>query len=154
MRNILFVDDEPRVLQGLQRKLRVMREEWQMDFVESGPKALEFLATSPVDVLVTDMMRPGMDGAQLLTEVMKRHPDTIRIVLSGHADREAILRLLGPGDQYLSKPCDAEELRNAITRAFALRDLLSNQRLKQLATRIKSLPTMPALYAQLTEELR
>ena len=103
MKNLLFVDDEPRVLQGLQRQLRVMREEWQMDFVESGPKALEFLATSPVDVLVTDMMVPGMDGAQLLTEVMKRHPDTVRLVLSGHADREAVLRLVGPVHQYLDR---------------------------------------------------
>src|ERR1017187_3607368 len=106
MQNLLFVDDEPRVLQGLQRQLRVMRDQWQMDFVESGPKALEFLATTPVDVLVTDMIMPGMDGAQLLTEVMKRHPDTVRLVLSGHADREAVLRLVGPVHQYLSKPCN------------------------------------------------
>src|ERR1035438_5129610 len=154
MKNLLFVDDEPRVLQGLQRQLRVMREEWQMDFVESGPKALEFLATSPVDVLVTDMMVPGMDGAQLLTEVMKRHPDTVRLVLSGHADREAVLRLVGPVHQYLSKPCNAEELRTAIARALAMRDLLASEPLKQLASRIDSLPSLPSSHAQLTAELR
>src|ERR1017187_6368046 len=114
MKNLLFVDDEVRVLQGLQRQLYGMRNEWNMNFKEGGAKALDFMASAPVDVIVTDMMMPGMDGAQLLTEVMKRHPDTIRIVLSGHADREAILRLVGPAHQYLSKPCDAEELRNAI----------------------------------------
>src|ERR1039457_5287307 len=100
MKNLLFVDDEPRVLQGLQRQLRVMREEWQMDFVESGLKAIEFLARTPVDVLVTDMIMPGMDGAQLLTAVMKRYPNTVRLVLSGHADREAVLRLVGAAHQY------------------------------------------------------
>src|ERR1035441_10286421 len=130
MKNLLFVDDEPRVLLGLQRQLRVMREEWQMDFVESGPKALEFFATSPVDVLVTDMMMPGMDGAQLLTEVMNRYPNTVRLVLSGHADREAVLWLVGPAHQYLSKPCNADELRTAITRALAIRDLLASQQLR------------------------
>ena len=154
MKNLLFVDDEPRVLLGLQRQLRVMREEWQMDFVESGPKALEFFASSPVDVLVTDMMMPGMDGAQLLTEVMNRYPNTVRLVLSGHADREAVLRLVGPAHQYLSKPCNADELRTAITRALAIRDLLASQQLKQLASRIDSLPSLPASHAELTQELR
>jgi HD-like signal output (HDOD) protein len=97
---------------------------------------------------------PGLDGAQLLTQVMKRHPNTVRIVLSGHADRESVLRLVGPAHQYLSKPCDPEELRNAISRALALRDLLENQQLKELAARTRSLPVLPALHHQLTEELR
>jgi len=133
--------------------LRSMRNEWDMHFAESGPKALEFMATMPVDVIVTDMMMPAMDGSQLLSEVAKRHPNTVRIVLSGHAEREAVLRLVGPAHQYLSKPCDADELRNAIGRAFALRELLGNERLKQLATRIKTLPSLPALHQQLTAEL-
>lgn len=154
MKNLIFVDDEPRILQALQRQLHGMRNEWRMNFMDSAPKALEFMAATPVDVIVTDMMMPGMDGAQLLTEVLKRHPNCVRIVLSGHADRESVLRLVGPAHQYLSKPSSAEELRIAITRAFALRELLGNERLKQLATRIKCLPSLPTLYTQLTEELR
>jgi HD-like signal output (HDOD) protein len=154
VKSLIFVDDEPRVLQGLQRQLHAMRNEWEMSFVESGAQALEFMATTPVDVIVSDMMMPSMDGAELLTAVMKRHPNTVRIVLSGHADRESVLRLVGPAHQYLSKPCNAEELRNAITRSFALRDLLTSEQLKQLATRIRTLPTLPSLHAQLTEELR
>ena len=145
MKTLLFVDDEPKVLQGLQRQLRPMRLEWDMNFVESGHKALDFMAAHPVDIVVSDMMMPGMDGSQLLGEVLKRHPQTVRIILSGHAEREAVLRLVGPAHQYLSKPCDAEELRSAIARASPLRDLLGNERLKQLATRIKNLPTLPAL---------
>ena len=154
MKTLLFVDDEPKVLQGLQRQLRPLRNEWDMSFVEGGEKALEFMAAKPVDIVVSDMMMPSMDGSQLLTEVLKRHPQTVRIILSGHAEREAVLRLVGPAHQYLSKPCDADELRQAITRSFALRELLGNQRLKQLTTRIKNLPTLPALQNQLTEELR
>src|SRR5580704_3137639 len=113
MKKVIFVDDEPRVLQGLQRQLHDMRREWDMQFVDSGAKALALMARQPVEVIVTDMMMPGMDGAQLLSEVMKRHPHTVRLVLSGHADREAVLRLIGPAHQYLSKPCNAEELRFA-----------------------------------------
>jgi HD-like signal output (HDOD) protein/CheY-like chemotaxis protein len=154
MKTLLFVDDEPKVLQGLQRQLRDMRGEWDMNFVEGGRQALDFMATHAVDIVVSDMMMPVMDGSQLLTEVAQKHPQTVRIVLSGHAEREAVLRLVGPAHQYLSKPCDADELRQAIARAFALRDLLGNERLKQLTTRIKTLPVLPALQNQLTQELR
>jgi len=153
MKKLLFVDDEPRVLQGLQRQLHNMRHDWDMHFVESGAKALEYMAREPVEVIVSDMKMPGMDGAQLLGEVIKRHPHTIRLVLSGHADREAVLRLVGPAHQYLSKPCNADELRAAIARALALRDLLSNDQLKDLASRVHSLPSLPALHQQLTVEL-
>jgi HD-like signal output (HDOD) protein/ActR/RegA family two-component response regulator len=154
MKTLLFVDDEPMVLQGLQRQLRPMHKEWDMNFTDGGVKALEFMAAHQVDIVISDMMMPGMDGSQLLTEVVKRHPQTVRIILSGHAEREAVLRLVGPAHQYLSKPCEAEELRRAITGAFALRDLLGNGRLKQLTTRIGNLPVLPALQNQLTEELR
>lgn len=154
MKALLFVDDDPNVLQGLQRQLRPMRQEWEMNFLGGGVAALDFMATHPVDIIVSDMMMPGMDGSQLLGEVLKRHPQTVRIILSGHAEREALLRLVGPAHQYLSKPCNADELRLAIVRALALRDLLGNTQLKQLATRVKNLPTLPALQSQLTEELR
>jgi HD-like signal output (HDOD) protein/CheY-like chemotaxis protein len=151
MKNLLFVDDEPKVLQGLQRQLHAMRKDWNMTFVDGGQKALDFMADHPVDVIVSDMVMPGMDGAQLLTEVARCHSQTVRIVLSGHAEREAVLRLIGPAHQYLSKPCDPDELRNAIARAFALRDLLGNDQLKQLTTRIKCLPSLPAVYQQLAQ---
>jgi HD-like signal output (HDOD) protein len=154
MKTLLFVDDEPRVLQGLQRQLRMMRADWDMNFVDNGKQALELMTVHPVDIIISDMMMPDMDGSQLLTEVARRHPRTVRIIFSGHADREAVLRLVGPAHQYLSKPCDADELRKAIVRAFALRDLLGNERLKQLTTRIKNLPSLPSLQDRLTAELR
>ena len=87
MKNLLFVDDEPKVLQGLQRQLHSMRNEWNMNFIAGGQLALDFMATHPVDVIISDMVMPGMDGSQLLTEVIKRHSSTVRIVLSGHAER-------------------------------------------------------------------
>ncbi len=154
MKSLLFVDDEPKVLQGLERQLRSLRHEWDLHFAQGGPQALEFLAVTPVDVIVSDMMMPGMDGAELLTEVMKRHPRVVRLVLSGHSEREGVLRLVGPAHQYLSKPCTAEELRAVIGRALALRDLLSDPALRELVSGIRSLPSVPALYERLNEELR
>ena len=68
MKRILFVDDEAKVLEGLERMLRPRRREWEMVFATSGAEALRLLEASPFDVIVTDMRMPEMDGAQLLEQ--------------------------------------------------------------------------------------
>jgi HD-like signal output (HDOD) protein/CheY-like chemotaxis protein len=154
MKTLLFVDDEPKVLQGLERQLHSMRGEWKLLFAESAAQALQRMAATRVDVVVTDMMMPGMDGAELLDQVMRLYPNAVRLVLSGHADQETVLRLVGPAHQYLSKPCNAEDLRAAITRTLALRDLLDSQLLRELVSRIPCLPSLPSLHNEITAELR
>lgn len=154
MKRILFVDDEPKVLQGLQRMLRHQRDAWEMVFADGGQQALRLLEEKPFDVVVSDMMMPGMDGAQLLTEVMARFPQTVRIVLSGHSNQEANLRLVGPAHQYLSKPCDPEHLTETVRRACALRDLLADVQLKQLVSQLKSLPSLPDIYVKVMNEMQ
>jgi CheY-like chemotaxis protein len=116
-KRILFVDDESLALEGLQRMLRPMRAEWEMVFVENGAKALELMEQGPFDVVISDMRMPGMNGAELLAEVLKRFPKTVRLILSGYADRDLVLKCVGSTHQYLSKPCRPEELKAAITRA-------------------------------------
>lgn len=153
-RRILFVDDEPMVLQGLQRMLRPMRHEWDMLFVGSGADALETLSKGPFDVVVSDIRMPGMDGIQLLSEVMTQFPQIVRIILSGHSDREIIFKSTRPAHQYLCKPCDAETLKTTVKRAFALRGLLSNDSLRTVISQIASLPVLPSVYAQVQKELQ
>jgi len=153
-KRILFVDDESLVLQGLQRMLRPMRAEWEMVFVESGAKALELMEQAPFDVVVSDMRMPGMNGAELLAEVLKRFPKTVRLVLSGHADRDLVLKCIGSTHQYLSKPCEPEELKSAITRAGDLEQSLRDQNLRQLISRMDRLPSMPSLYVEIVEKLQ
>lgn len=153
LKSILFVDDEPLVLKGLERSLHSMRKEWDMVFANGGPEALKALSRHKFDIVVTDMKMPGMDGAQLLEEVKKRSPKSLRMILSGQADRETVLRCVNPTHQYLSKPCDGGELKSRLSRAFALRDLLSDPDLKDVVSRLDSLPSMPSLYLQLTDEL-
>ena len=113
-KHVLFVDDEPNVLQGLRRMLRPRREQWEMTFVGSGPEALANMEKYPVDVVVSDMRMPGMDGAQFLTEVMHRYPDAARIILSGQVSQKAVHRALGSTHAYLAKPCDAQLLMATI----------------------------------------
>lgn len=153
-KHILFVDDEPKILDGLRRMLRSMRRDWDMAFVESGPAALELLAGKAFEVVVTDMRMPGMDGGQLLRCVMEQYPQTIRIVLSGQADRAAILGAIGSIHQYLSKPCDAETLKASLTRACGLGELLADENLKQYISQLETLPSLPLLYDELLNELQ
>jgi HD-like signal output (HDOD) protein len=134
--------------------LRPKRNEWNMKFVGSAQAALEALKSEPCEVVVTDMRMPGMNGAELLEIVQREYPDTIRLILSGQAETESVMKALGVSHQFLSKPCDAEILQGTISRAFALRDLAGSEQVKALVARINKLPTLPTSYQRLVEVLR
>ncbi|HTV56437.1 MAG TPA: response regulator [Terriglobia bacterium] len=153
MRRILFVDDEPNVLQGLQRMLRSERREWEMSFAQGGQAALGMLEAGPCDVVVSDMRMPGMDGALLLAHVREQYPEVIRIILSGHADVQAAYRAVPVAHQFLGKPCDPSTLRVAIERACRLKTLLDDPALRKVAGSMHDLPAVPRTYVALTSTL-
>jgi putative nucleotidyltransferase with HDIG domain len=151
---VLFVDDEPFILQGLQRMLRPMRNEWEMLFVESGLKALDVMGEHQCEVVVTDMRMPGMNGAQLLFEVKERFPRTVRLILSGHADKDLILKCVGTAHQFLSKPCEPETLRSAILRASAFENSVKSDTIKNLIGEMDCLPSIPSVFNEIIENLQ
>lgn len=150
---ILFVDDEPKVLQGLLRMMHSKRHEWEIFTAGGGQEALDLLSRNPVDVVVTDVRMPGMDGSQLLKELQNRYPEVVRIVLSGHSDREMVLKSVRPAHQYLSKPCSDEILKSVIERACVIRELLADKFLKKLISRMDSLPSLPSLFLEIMREV-
>lgn len=153
-KRILFVDDEPNILKGLQRSLRPMRNAWDMVFAEGGENALKVLEKEPFDVIISDMRMPKMDGDTLLNIVKNKYPMTARIILSGHADKAMILKSMKSAHQYLSKPCKKERLISTINKVCTLGDLLNNSVLKQLLGKIETLPSIPCIYSQIMTELR
>ena len=153
-KRVLFVDDEPKVLDGLRHMLRKLRDEWEMEFAPSGREALEAMERQPFDVVVSDMQMPEMDGAGLLNRVRERYPGTVRLILSGHSDKEMILRSVGPTHQFLAKPCDADTLKETVIRAYALRELLDSDELKTIVAGIDALPSLPTLYSRLLQVLQ
>lgn len=153
-RRLLFVDDEPMVLKGLQRTLRSMRREWEMAFVASGREALRAMQTRDFDVVVSDMRMPEMDGAQLLEIVKQDYPQVVRIILSGQLDREMTLKSVRLAHQHLSKPCDAAILKAALAKTFALNQIVAHAGLQKVVARIDSLPSMPAICMQVIEEVQ
>lgn len=152
-RAILFVDDEPNVIDGLRRMLRNIRDRWEMYFAGSAEEALKILETAPIDVIVSDMRMPQMDGAALLARVQERYPHVVRIMLTGHSDKEMTMRSTKSAHQFLAKPCDGETLRYTIERTCQLRELLRDEKLLKVVTGITVLPSLPSLYRELIREM-
>jgi HD-like signal output (HDOD) protein/CheY-like chemotaxis protein len=152
-KRILFVDDEQNVLHGLQDILRRHRRQWDMVFALGGEAALAELERAPFDVVVSDMRMPGMDGATLLRRVQQEYPNVARLVLSGHAEREAVVRALPVAHQFLSKPCDAQVLRDVIERTCTLQTLLHDDTVRTIVGRLDRLPSVPRSYLELTSAI-
>ena len=150
---ILFVDDEPRILTGLRRMLRSHRSEWEMVFAGGGGEALEQCASATFDVVVSDARMPGMDGYKLLEELTRLYPDTVRMILSGQCSRSSVLKCVGVTHQFLSKPCDPEILKSALRRTCEMRDCLHDKATRRAISRLQSLPSQTAVYAELVDQV-
>ena len=150
---VLFVDDEDGVRLGLRTSLRKLRREHDLLFAASGHEALEILGSTPVDLVVSDMRMPGMNGADLLHRVRAEHPTVIRYVLSGEADQDLVMRVMPIVHRWLSKPCDREELSAAIADALRYRALLHDPGLAAALMGTRTLPSPPARYAQILDLL-
>ncbi|MCA9149018.1 MAG: HDOD domain-containing protein [Planctomycetales bacterium] len=150
---ILFVDDDPFLLQGLRRIVMCACDDWDAEFVSSGEEALLELDGEPFDVVVSDMRMPSMDGAEFLAQVRDRHPEIIRLILSGQSENEAIMRAIGPAHQFLAKPCQLDNLMAAIQRALTLRDKLNDNRLRTIVAGIRSLPSLTGNIQLLMQKL-
>ncbi|MBT4274872.1 MAG: response regulator [Deltaproteobacteria bacterium] len=133
---ILFVDDEPLILEGLQNLLRRFRKKWAMSFAVGADEALEKLDIETFDIVITDMRMPGLSGAELLKRVRETHPGTARIMLSGYSEEETILQALPVAHQYMSKPCDPIILQRIIENLVSGIEHLNNPAVAQSANRL------------------
>jgi len=151
---MLFVDDEPDVLKVLQMAMKPMANEWETHFVEGGREALALMQQQPFDVVVSDMRMPEMNGAQLLNQILRRHPRTVRIVLSGYADLQDVMSCVGVVHQFLQKPCNLVDLRKCLKRVADLNSQLQHEGLRALAAGMPNLPSVPDLYLQILDAIQ
>jgi HD-like signal output (HDOD) protein/ActR/RegA family two-component response regulator len=151
MARILFVDDDPRLLSGIRRSLRHRRDDWEMHFAERGAEGIAQCDAIAPDVVVTELQMAGVDGEHVLTHVAERHPDTVRIVLSGMADRQRSLSTVHLAHQFLAKPCETEELEGRLQRVVGLRSLLDDEGLRSDLGGIDALPPAPSVYLKLQQ---
>jgi two-component system probable response regulator PhcQ len=116
---VLVVDDEPRVLAALRRTLR--DRAYRVLTADDARQALDVLAAGGVDILVSDIDMPGMSGIELIKEARRRHPEVIRLLLTGDASLESALSAINDGEvyRYLVKPWNGAELRQTLMDAVA-----------------------------------
>jgi HD-like signal output (HDOD) protein/ActR/RegA family two-component response regulator len=153
MTKLLFVDDEPHILEGLRRMMRRVRDQWEVKTATSGAEALAIMAEWPADVVVSDMRMPHMNGVELLNRIAREYPEAVRLILSGHTDREVIMQSAIVAHQFLAKPCNAGIMVNTLHRAKTVRELLGNPSIRDIVGRTMQLPCLSSTYAELMKVL-
>ncbi|GJI92379.1 HD domain-containing phosphohydrolase [Duganella hordei] len=133
---LLCVDDEPNILSALRRLFRA--HGYRVLTAESGALGLEVLEKEQVDLVISDMRMPVMDGARFLAQVRERWPDTLRLLLTGYSDIQSIQDAINCGEiyRYITKPWDDNDILLLVRHALERRQLeLDKQRLEALALR-------------------
>lgn len=146
---LLLVDDEPNILASLRRVFQ--RENYELLFAQNGAEALRIMEKKPVELIMTDFMMPGMNGSELLREVRERWPNTIRIMLTGHANTDAVMGSIKEGAVYrfILKPWNDDDIRLTIALALEQYELIQRTRTleQQTQKQNKDLDTISKLTA-------
>ncbi|MFN2362069.1 MAG: ATPase, T2SS/T4P/T4SS family [Marinobacter sp.] len=146
---LLLVDDEPNILASLRRVFQ--RENYELLFASSGSEALRIMEKQPVELIMTDFMMLGMNGSELLKEVRERWPHTIRIMLTGHANTDAVMGSIKEGAVYrfILKPWNDDDIRLTIALALEQYELIQRTRALEQQTKKqhKDLETISKLTA-------
>lgn len=128
MKRVLFVDDDVNLLAGYER---IFRKQYQISTADRGEKGLMLLGSvGPFAVVVADMSMPGLTGIEFLADVKDRSPDTVRIMLTGHADLQTAVAAVNEGRifRFLTKPCRSEVLGAALVAAIEQYQLITAER--------------------------
>jgi putative nucleotidyltransferase with HDIG domain len=152
-KRILFVEDNPILLQMYTTMLEEERDRWEVVTTHDGPQALQMMELAPFDVVVSDITVPGMEGAEFIHAVRTRHPRSSRLILSGVHDQETVARSLNSTHQFLAKPFDVNVFKATLARICGLDTYLKDGKLKALVGQLGTLPSFPSLYLEIMEEL-
>jgi DNA-binding NtrC family response regulator len=123
-KSILLVDDEPVILQSLSRDLTSDEHPFDVAIAASGEEAIAQINAGCFDLVLTDLMMPGIDGFQVLKACKEKDAQIQVIIFTGYADLDSAVEALRMGaDDFLQKPCDSDELLYRISNCFAKQDL-------------------------------
>lgn len=151
---VLFVDDEIEILDSFRTMLYQYNNEYEFFFASNGPEGLDIINENQIDIVISDMVMPGMDGLAFLIQVEKKCPKIIRIVLSGYSDYEKALMSTKVAHQYLLKPCDPDEIIKLLIRINKIKNYLIDDNVIKLVNTVESLPVLPDIYKKIDIELK
>lgn len=151
LKRILFVDDEVQILESLTGIFMNCDQDYEIFTAESGLEALNLLEKEEIDLVVSDMRMPGMDGYELLSKIKILYPGILRIILSGYSEEQLIIKALQQSiaKMYLFKTWESGQLIKMIQQLLKTEDLLKSKDLLLLINNIKELPTIKSSYQRI-----
>lgn len=153
MLKVLLVDDDPNLLAGLRRALLGQPPQWEVRLAKDAQEGLDLIAADTVDLVISDMRMPGMDGAAFLERVKEEYPHTVRVVLSGYSEMSSSVRSVAVAHQFLSKPCSPFTLLRVIEQARGFYEQVDED-LRRSVADLVSLPSPPNVVSSFGEALR
>ena len=153
-KNILFIDADKTQLEYLESHLSAMKKRWNIQFASTAEEAMDHLRTCPFDIIASDFCVEGFQGLELLDEIKKRQPGSIRFIISEAVNAENCLQYIGYAHQFITKPYAGSELIAKIKKSLRLKNIFLNERAAKGVASIEDLPTLPDLYMTLERELR
>lgn len=142
MKKILLVDDEIQILKALSRAF--FDTEYDIYMAQSGEEALEILENTKINLVISDMKMPFMDGYELLSKIKQKYPKTIRIILSGYTEEKTIIKAIikNIAKVYIFKPWNNDDLIHCVEQLFFIENLLNSNNLLVLINNLDSIPTI------------
>lgn len=153
-RRILFVHDDPSVLEALAQALGPARARWHIESSRGLPEALERLETAAFDVVAVDLGRAGAGSRSVLDEIAARQPKAIRVVIADSGARGVLLRAGGDAHVQVSRPTDLEAVFAQLESTLALGEVMADARLTSVIGRLRSVPSLPTVYLAIMAEMR
>lgn len=153
MRKVLFVDDNKPLMDSFRNYFDRVPKNWAPIYLTDSLKAMDVLLFGDIDIIVTDIHMPHMDGVQLLDFVKKEHPDVIRIAISGEGEAPDILEKAKNAHRYMEKPVDLHVLHETIERVTTLSQIIPNEDTRKIVASLETIPTTPKVYRELLSEL-
>jgi len=116
---LLLVDDEERILRSLAMLFRL---QYDLRTTTDASEALRIVEREPIHVIVSDQKMPLMRGADLLKQVKEKSPHTMRLLLTGYSELDAVVDSVNEGEifRFLNKPWDAQDLRSTVAQAMEI----------------------------------
>ena len=152
-KRILFVTDDAAELQKMETLATGLGEPWQAAFASTWKSALEMMAQTPFDAVLSDLGMNRATGLEFLTDVWKQHPKTIRFVAADRADSELITGCALDSHQFVPKPIRIEDLQAATERVCRVDTLIGSGPIKELVSQIRSFPSIPSVYFDVMKEI-
>lgn len=153
---VLIVDEDPALTRSFQRALR--EEPFTLLLASGGKEALSYVDSTPLDLVITDIRMTEINGYEFLSEIKHRQPSTVRVVFSGYADRQSMVKVVAEGiaGAYLIKPCPMEVLKTHIRRFLDLGDRLKRYREKwgNKNPDVRGIPLQAGTYNRLMAMIR